>query len=586
MTSEKADHGLSGMFFLPSALGDVEYARKKLHKERGMDIVKGFPSTMQDDYQLNLVNIIKHGARNFEKQEIVCKVGDRTFRYSYGEAYERTRRFANALNALGVSVGDRVGVLDWNSYRNYEMYFAIPGAGAVMLLMNLRLAPVDLAYVVNHAETKLVIVDETLMPLVEAIAPQLKTVVGYVILTDQNLADIKTTLSPIYGYEDLLSEASAECEWPNMDERSACAACYTTGTTGRPKGVYYSHRSTFLHAMSIATNATLSCSDCFFQLVPMFHAMGWGGPYFATLVGAKYVLPGMYNLQRLDELAEIFIQEGVTASAGAPALLMPMLEYIKKLDKKPDLRGARLLSGATEPPLAMMKAYYELTGAEVVHAYGATETSPLASVNLMKPWLNERLSEEEKWDLRRKQGYVVTGLDVKILDASGKQVPLDGTTPGEFCLRGPWITGSYYNPETPVSQFTEDGYWRSGDAGTMDAEGYLKITDRVKDIIKSGGEWISSVDLENAIVAHPAVVEAAVIGVRHPKWEERPLALVVLRGEEKVKVSEQDILDHLANTFAKWQLPDQILFVDEFAKTSVGKTDKKVLREQYRDTYT
>jgi len=550
-----------------------------------MDIIKGFPSTMQDGYQLNLINIIKHGVRNFEKQEIACKVGDRMFRYTYGQAYERAERFARAMNGLGISVGDRVGVLDWNSYRNYEMYFAIPGAGAVMLLMNLRLAPADLAYVVNHAGAKLVVVDETLIPVAEAIAPQCKTVRGYVILTDKRLDEIQTKLSPTYSYEDLLEEGGAGYEWPNMDETSACAACYTTGTTGRPKGVYYSHRSTFLHALSVGTNATLSCNDCFFQLVPMFHAMGWGGPYFATLVGAKFVLPGMYNLQRLDELAEIMVRENVSASAGAPALLMPMLEYMKRLETKPDFRGARLLSGATEPPLSMMQEYFTLTGAEIIHAYGATETSPLASVNRLKPWLDKQLSEAEKWDLRRKQGYVVTGLDVKLMDASGNEVPRDGKSAGEFCLRGPWITGSYYSPETPVSQFTEDGYWRSGDAGTMDAEGYLKITDRVKDIIKSGGEWISSVDLENALVAHPAVVAATVIGVRHPKWEERPLALVVLREEGTGKVGKQDILDHLGKTFAKWQLPDEILFVEDFARTSVGKADKKVLREKYRDVY-
>jgi fatty-acyl-CoA synthase len=317
----------------------------------------------------------------------------------------------------------------------------------------------------------------------------------------------------------------------------------------------------------------------------MFHAMGWGGPYIAGLVGAKFVLPGMYNLQRLDELAEIMIQEGVTVSAGAPALLMPMLEYIRKLDKKPDFSGARFLSGATEPPISMMRDYMAMTGAEIIHAYGATETSPMTSINRLKPWLRDKLSEEEKWDLRRKQGYVATGLDVKLTDPAGKDVPRDGKTVGEFCIRGPWITGSYYNTEGPVTQFTEDGFWRSGDAGTMDAEGYLKITDRVKDIIKSGGEWISSVDMENALMSHPAVLEATVIGVQHPKWEERPLALVVLREGFAGKVSKQELRDHLGKAFAKWQLPEEILFVDSFAKTSVGKTDKKVLRVQYQDVY-
>ncbi len=550
-----------------------------------MEIVKGFPSTMQNDYQLNLINIIKHGVRNFDRQEIVCKTGETAFRYTYADAYRRMERLANALKDLGVEVGDRVGVLDWNSHRNYEMYFALPGMGAVMLLLNLRLGPRDLSYVINHAEAKLIVVDETLLPVAEAVAGDCKTVQGYVVITDRKLDEIETKLSPVYSYEEILSGAEPEYDWPHMDEKAACAACYTTGTTGRPKGVYYSQRSTYLHAVSVACNTQLSSEDSYYQLVPMFHALGWGGPYFATLVGAKVVLPGMYNLQRLDQLAAFMDQEKVTASSGAPALLMPMLEYIRGLEEKPDFTGARILSGATEPPLAMMKGYWELTGAEIIHAYGATETSPLVSVNRLKPWLAEELSEDEKWDLRRKQGYVVTGLDVKLIDSDGNEVPRDGKTVGEFCIRGPWITGSYYNAEISATQFTEDGYWRSGDAGTMDPEGYLKITDRVKDVIKSGGEWISSVDMENAIVDHPAVLEATVIGVAHPKWEERPLALVVLREEFKGKVGKQEILDHLAERFAKWQLPDEVLFVEEFAKTSVGKADKKVLREKYKDIY-
>ncbi|MEW6441624.1 MAG: long-chain fatty acid--CoA ligase [bacterium] len=549
-----------------------------------MKTIQGFPSTMQDDYQLNLINIIKHAARNFDQQEVACKTPTGMFRYTYADAYQRIQRLAGALRKLGVGIGDRVGVMDWNSHRNYEAYFGIPGMGAVMLLMNLRLAPHDLAYVVNHAQTKIVIVDEFLVPLVEAVAPQCPTVRGYVVLTDKKIGEVRTKLQPLYSYEELLRDAAPEYDWPNMDEKSACAACYTTGTTGKPKGVYYSHRSNYLHAMAIGNNTELSPRDCFFQLVPMFHAMGWGGAYFTTLAGAKLVLPGMYNLQRLDELAAIMIEEKVTASAGAPALLMPMLEYIRRLDKKPDFRGARILSGASEPPLSMMKDYLELTGAEIIHAYGATETSPLASINRLKPWL-DGWSESEKWDLRRKQGYVVSGLDVKLTDPDGKEIPHDGKAAGEFCLRGPWITGSYYNPEAPSAQFTADGYWKSGDAGTMDAEGYLKITDRVKDIIKSGGEWISSVDMENAIVGHPAVLEAAVVGVAHPKWEERPLALVILREEHRGKVTKQDILNHLAKSFAKWQLPDEVLFVTEISKTSVGKIDKKVIREKYKSTY-
>jgi fatty-acyl-CoA synthase len=551
-----------------------------------MQVVRGFPSTMMDDCQLSVINLMMHAARDFDKQEIACKTPQGIFRYTYLDAYKRMMRFGNAMDKLGVGVGDRIGVMDWNSYRNYEMYFAIPGIGSVMLLMNLRLAPPDLAYVVNHAETKIVVVDETLVPLMEAVAPRCKTVKQYVIITDKDLKDVQTKLSPVHSYEDLLRDAKDQYDWPIMDERSACAACYTTGTTGKPKGVYYSHRSTYLHAMAVANNESMSYTDCWFQLAPMFHAMGWGGPYAATLAGAKIVLPGMYNLQSLDELAEIIVNEKVTMTAAAPALFMPMLEYIRKLDQKPDLTGARFLCGSSEPPISMMRDYHRLTGAEMIHAYGATETSPLASINRLKPWLEKTLTEDQRWDLRRKQGYTVAGLDVKVLDSSGKEVPHDGKTTGEFCLRGPWITGKYYNPETPSTQFTEDGYWKSGDAGSVDEHAYLKITDRIKDVIKSGGEWISSVDMENALVGHPAVLEAAVIGVAHPKWEERPLALLILREEHKGKVAKEDLLRYLSKSFAKWQLPDEVLFVDEIAKTSVGKTDKKVLRENFKETYT
>ncbi|MGM0453965.1 MAG: long-chain-fatty-acid--CoA ligase, partial [Thermodesulfobacteriota bacterium] len=465
-------------------------------------------------------------------------------------------------------------------------YYAIPGTGAVLLLLNIRLAPGDLSYVINHAETSYILVDESLIPIAESVADKCETVRGYVIMTDKDLSEINTSLSPVYSYETLLEKADPDIRWPVLDEKSAYGACYTTGTTGRPKGVYYSHRNVFLHAMSIGSNAEMTPRDCFYQLVPMFHAMGWGLPHAAFVVGAKYVLPGMYNMADLGSLAEPLVSEGVTATAGAPALFMPMLEYIRKLDKKPDLSGARFLSGATEPSLALMKDFYNLTGAEIVHAYGATETTPLVTINRLKPWLADELSEAEKWELKKKQGYPVVGLDVKVVDQEGNELPHDGKSPGEILIRGPWITGSYYNAAGSEESFTEDGYWKSGDAGTMDAEGYVKITDRVKDLIKSGGEWISSVDMENETMAHPAVLEAAVTGVAHPKWEERPVVLVVPRQEEKDNVTAEDIRAHLAQTFAKWQLPEAVIFVESIPKTSVGKMDKKTIREQYKDIYT
>jgi fatty-acyl-CoA synthase len=530
---------------------------------------------------------MRQAARSFARQEIVSiRLDGSRLRFTYRETYARVKRLANSLTGIGAEIGDRIGVLGWNDHRHLEAYYGIPGIGTTMLLMNIRLSPVDLGYVISHSETKYILVDETLLPIAEGVSKDCGGVKGWIILTDKDLSEINTSLSPIYSYEELLKEASEDIEWPFMDEKSACSACYTTGTTGRPKGVYYSHRDVYLHAMAIGNNAEVSSADCFYQLVPMFHALGWGMPYASILSGAKYVLPGMYNIADLGSLAEPLVSEGVTVSAGAPALFMPMLEYIRNLDEKPDLRGARLLSGASEPSLTLMKGFYELTGAEIVHAYGATETTPLVTINKLKPWLKNELSDEDQWDLKRKQGYAVVGLDVKVIDHEEKEVPRDGKTPGEILIRGPWIAGSYYNAPGSEKQFTNDGYWRSGDGGTIDDEGYLKITDRVKDLIKSGGEWISSVDMENEIMAHPGVLEAAVTGLPHPKWEERPIALVVPREEYKEKITKADINEHLIKKFAKWQLPESVVFVSEVPKTSVGKFDKKVIREEYKDIYT
>ncbi len=553
-----------------------------------MDIVKGFPATSQDHYQLNVTNIIKHAARNFGRQEIISRRHDGSmYRATYQEVYERIQRLAGALAGIGVKVGDRVGVLAWNTHENYELYFGIPGMGAVMLLMNLRLTPPDLAYVTNHSGAEYIVVDETLLPIAHAIAPLCENIKGFVVITmpGKKIADVETPLENVYGYEELLEQAAPSYDWPNLDETSAYGACYTTGTTGKPKGVYYSHRNVYLHSTAIGMNSDVTLKDTYCQVVPMFHALGWGLCQAATMIGARLVFPGMYTLENLEHLSRIMVEEKVTVSAGAPAIFMPFLEYVRGLDEKPDLSGARFLSGATEPPVAMMKGFDEMLGIEIIHAYGATETTPLVTINRLKPWLDKELGEDEKWDLKRKQGYVVVGLDVKIVDAMDNAVPWDGKTPGEVLIRGPWITGAYHDAPGSDAQFTEDGYWRSGDVGTMDAEGYLKITDRVKDVIKSGGEWISSVDMENAVVGHPAVLEAAVVGVAHPKWQERPLALVKLREEAKGEVSAEDIRSHLAGTFAKWQLPDEVLFVDEIPKTSVGKIDKKVIRAEHKDIY-
>ena len=551
-----------------------------------MDFIKGCPSTSMDDYQLNITTLIRHAARNFPEREIVYRTDEGVFRYNYKEAYKRVNKLATVLKQLGIQPGDRIGVLDWNSRRFFEAYFAIPGIGAVLLQMNLRLASVELEYVANHSEAQYILVDESLLSIAEEIAPKLKTVKGYIIMTDKEPAAIDTTLSPVHYFEDLIAQVDSETyEWPVIDETSAYSACYTSGTTGSPKGVYYSHRCIYLHAMMYALFARIRHTDTLMQLVPMFHAQGWGIWQSAALMGAKIILPGRYSLEDAEVLVNLMNKEKMTAMMGAPALFMAFLQQIEKMDPKPDFSNARIMCGATEPPLSMMKGYKELTGAEFIHIYGATETTPLCLCNQLKPSLENKLSEDEKWELMKKQGIPVPGLDVKLVDFEGKEIPPDGTTAGEILVKGPWVTGSYYNDSRNKDSFV-DGYWKSADAGSIDENGYIKIVDRYKDLIKSGGEWISSIDLENAMAAHPDVEEATVVGIEHPKWEERPLALVVLKdtGIEN-KITAEDILEFIAPKFAKWQLPDRVMLVDEIAKTSVGKYNKKEIRKTYQNEY-
>jgi fatty-acyl-CoA synthase len=551
-----------------------------------MEYIKGCPSTSMDDYQLNFTTLIRHASRNFPEREIVYRTTEGTFRYTYKDAYTRIKKMAVAIKNLGVQPGERIGVLDWNSKRFFEAYFAIPGTGAVLLQMNLRLATGELEYVANHSEAKFLFVDESLLSIAESLAPQLKTVKGFVIMTDKDPKTIQTKLSPVYFYEDLIENTAADkFEWPVIDEKSAYSACYTSGTTGAPKGVYYSHRCIYLHAMMYALYARITHADTLVQLVPMFHAQGWGIWQSAVLMGAKIVLPGRYSLEDAQSVINLMVDEKMTAVMGAPALFMEFLNHIRQMDEKPDFAGARIMCGATEPPLSMMKGWKELTGAEFIHIYGATETTPLCLCNILKDSLKERLSEDEKWELKKKQGIAVTGLDVKLVNLQGKEIARDGVTAGEILVRGPWITGSYYKDSRSKDSFV-NGYWKSADAGSIDPNGYVKIVDRYKDLIKSGGEWISSIDLENAIAAHPLVKESTVIGLEHPKWEERPLALVVLHDNaDKQKISEKDILDFIAPKFAKWQLPDRVKFVDEIYKTSVGKFNKKEIRKLYKNEF-
>jgi fatty-acyl-CoA synthase len=421
------------------------------------EIVQGCPSTMGDDAQLNTTTLIRHAARTHGDQEIVFRTTDGGWdRYTYADCYQRVCRGANALRSLGVGPADRVGILDWNSRRHFELYWAIPGLAAVMLQMNLRLAPEDLGYVVEHSKASFIAVDESLLSVAEAIEPQLTSVKGWIVLTDKPLGEIKTTLAPLYHYEDLVAAAQPAIAWPVVDERAAYSACYTTGTTGRPKGVYYSHRAIYLHSMAMAAALGMTLDDCTMLITPMFHGQCWGLPQAATLMANKIVLPGRYVAADTGPLTNAMIAERVTIANGAPAIFQPMLEHIRATGLRPDFSRARLLSGATEPPLSMMRGFHNETGAEVIHVYGATETTPLVSVNRLKRSLKETFDDERRWDLKRKQGLPMTGVDVALLDAKGNEQPHDGVSIGEICLRGPWITTRYHDMPDGTDRFTTD----------------------------------------------------------------------------------------------------------------------------------
>lgn len=549
------------------------------------DLVIGHPSTMGDDEPLNTTTLIRHAARTNGDVPIVYRTPDGGWdRYTYAEAFSRVQRGANALEALGVAAGDRVGVIDWNSRRHFELYWAIPGIGACMVQMNLRLDPRDLVFVAADSGTSVVLVDETLLPLAEGIAPHLPQVRTWIVMSDRPMSEISTSLPNAVHWEDALATHPDTYDFPRIDERSAYGACYTTGTTGRPKGVFYSHRSLVLHSYAIVAALGITMTDCIMPITPMFHAQAWGMPQAAALTAAKLVLPGRYSADETGPLTDAMIAENVTVTNGAPAIFAPMLEHIRTLDSAPDLSRLRMLSGSSEPPLALMQGFAEVTGAEIIHAYGATETTPLVTVNRTKPTLFARLDEQELLELKRKQGLPVSGVDIRVVGPTGDELPHDGVSAGEVQVRGPWITKGYHglSAEEIADRF-EDGWWRSGDVGTIDADGYLKLTDRLKDVIKSGGEWISSIDMENLLMSHPRIAEASVVGLEHPRWQERPFALVVTRDGEPITLAE--IQEHLSGEFAKWQVPEAFEVVAAIPRTSVGKFDKKAIRAQYSDRY-
>ena len=540
-------------------------------------MLKGRASTQGDNFPLNLTTFLTRSVSVFPEREIVHRTIDGEWKRSnYAELGRRVKKLANVLGDLGIGPGSAVGVLDWNSLRCLELYFGIPAVAATLVQLNLRLAAHDLEYVVSHSGTETVFVDESLLPIAEQLAPKVY-VKKWVIMTDKPSSEISTTLENVVFFEDLMAEASEEYEFELIEENSAAFAGYTTGTTGRPKGIFYSHRSVVLHALNLCQTLSVTEADTVMPWTPMFHVMSWGFPQSGVAVGAKMVLPGKFSANDIAEVAPALVTEEVTLANGAPAIFAPVLEYLKTLENVPDLSRLRLVSGSTAPALALIKGFKEVAGANVIHAYGASETTPLVTANVRtKP--GSTLSEDEEWDLKRSQGLPSMLVEMKIVDPAGEELPRDGKSAGELLLRGPWIAESYYKLDDNSDRFL-DGWWRSGDVGVIEPTGHLRLTDRLKDVIKSGGEWISSIDMENSILDNDKVLEAAVIGVPDPKYQERPVAYVVPRPGSTV--TQDDVYATLSDRFAKWQLPDQVIITEELPRTSVGKLDKKLLREQW-----
>jgi fatty-acyl-CoA synthase len=525
------------------------------------------------NYPLTLVHLLERAGKLFADAEIVSRLPDRSLhRCTYGDIFRRSRLLAEALQRVGIQRGDRVATLMWNHHAHLEAYFGIPIAGAVLHTLNLRLAPSELAYIASHAGDRLLIVDEILLPLYQKLRDKVhfERVIVVSSRAERQSAGHE-------NYEQFLGRAKGDFRYPELDENEAASLCYTSGTTGVPKGVAYTHRSVVLHSFlsTTADNFAICHHDVLLPVVSMFHVNGWGLPFAASLVGCKQVLPGPHL--DAESLLDLLQQEGVSVAAGVPTIWLNVMEALERFPQRWNLSPMRVLIGGAAPPESLIRKMAS-HGMSVTQGWGLTESSPQATTNQLRSWMRT-WPEEKKHAVRAKAGLPVPFVDVRVVSEDG-EVPRDGSTPGEIQLRGPWIAGSYYNLPEEGDKWTADGWFRTGDVGTVDRDGYLKIADRTKDMIKSGGEWISSVDLENALVAHPDVREAAVIAVPHPKWQERPIAIMVLR--DGAQVQPEQMREFLSSTFAKWQLPDAFVFVDELPHTSAGKLYKKALRERYQ----
>jgi fatty-acyl-CoA synthase len=532
---------------------------------------------------LLISSLLVHAERHHPEREIVSRrVEGDIHRTNYRQLASRSRSMAKALIALGIRMSDRVGTLAWNGYRHMELYYAVSGSGAVLHTINPRLHPDQVVYIADHAEDQVLFFDLSFLPIIEAIATRTKTIKAFVAMTDRTHMPATSKVANLLCYEDLLAAQNDRYEWPEFDENSASSLCYTSGTTGNPKGVLYSHRSTMLHSFAAALPDALNCSsnDCILPVVPMFHVNAWGLPYIACIVGAKLVYPG----PALDgkSLYELFETESVTVSAGVPTVWQGLLAHTDQNNLKFSTMKRTVIGGSACPP-AMLRKFELDYDVHVLHAWGMTEMSPLGTVCSFKP-KHLGMDREGQFAVQAKQGRAVFGVDLKIVDPTGAELPWDGEVSGDLLVRGPWVIEQYFRSEGGdplVKDEAGRGWFPTGDVAKVDADGYMQITDRSKDVIKSGGEWIGSIDLENIAMAHPAVAMAACIAAKHKKWDERPL-LVVMK-KPGMDVTKEELLSFYDGRIAKWWMPDDVVFVESIPLGATGKMQKNKLREQFHD---